>query len=133
MFSGTIDGRTRDRLQGIEQRLGIGHHHGGLGHHLGGVGHQHTITVFVPWSAEFGNAYQQFVQSGYGSYGGGFPAAGLGGLGGYGASPVGLGGYGGGLGGFGASPLGVGGYGGGVGGYGGGLGGFGASPLGVGG
>ena len=96
----------------------------------GGYGRrQPTITVVVPWSQQFGSAYQQFVNGGYGSYGGGFPVGG--GLGGYGGGlPLG-GGFGGGLplgGGFGGGlPLG-GGFGGGLplgGGYGGGLGGYG--------
>ena len=67
-------------------------------------------------------AYQQFINSGYGSYGGGFPIGGGFPMGGYGGGlPMGgyggglpMGGYGGGLpmGGYGGSPVGLGGYGG---------------------
>jgi len=83
-----------------------------------------VITVLVPWSQQFGLAYQQFVNGGgyggglgggYGGLGGGF-GQGLGG--GYGQ---GLGGGYGGLGGGYGQGLG-GGYGQGLGGYGGGLG-----------
>ena len=95
------------------------------GYPIGGLGYQPTITVIVPWTQQFGSAYQQFINGGYGSYGGGFPLGGFGGglpMGGYGGGlPMGgyggglpLGGYGGGLpmGGYGGSPIGLGGYGG---------------------
>ena len=69
---------------------------------VGPIG-QPTITILVPWTQEFGLAYQQFLSSGVGYAPQNF---GLGGLGGYGG---GLGGYGGGLGGYGGGLGGIGG------------------------
>ncbi len=90
----------------------------GFGLPRGGFGYQPTMTVIVPWTPQFGMAYQQFINGGYASLGGGFPFGGLGGLGGGLPLGGGLGGFGGGL------PLG-----GGLGGYGGGLGGYGGGGL----
>ena len=79
-----------------------------------------VVTVLVPWTEQFGAAYQQFINGGYAS----MPYGGLGGLGGLGGFPAtGFGGLGGipatGYGGFGGIP--ATGYGslGGLGGYGG--------------
>src|ERR1700722_13798570 len=87
----------------------------------GGVDYEPTLTIFVPWSPEFAAAYQQFVNSGYGQYGG------------YGGGYEQYGGYGGGYGQYGGYGGGYGQSGGYGGGYGGGLGGYGASPFGLGG
>ncbi|CAF1270954.1 unnamed protein product [Adineta ricciae] len=59
---------------------------GGLGL---GAGVTPAITILVPWTPQFGLAYQQFVNGGYGGLGGigalnGIGSYGLGGLGGYG-------------------------------------------------
>jgi hypothetical protein len=35
-----------------------------------------TITILVPWTQQFGQAYQQFVNGGYGSQASGFPVGG---------------------------------------------------------
>jgi len=85
-----------------------------------------TITILVPWTQQFGLAYQQFVNGGYASYGG--LGGGYGGLGGLGGLGGGYGGLGGGLGGLGGGYGGLGGYGGGLPLGGGGLGGYGALP-----
>ena len=60
----------------------------------GGLGYQPTINVIVPWPQNFGLAYQQFMNSGLGLYGGGSPFGGGFPMGGFGGSPLGLGGYG---------------------------------------
>ena len=73
-----------------------------------GANRQQELTIVVPWSPEFGAAYQQFVNGGLnnaaggmGGLGGGMSMGGLGGLpmGGFGGASQ-LGGFGGG------SPLG---------------------------
>ncbi|CAF0723339.1 unnamed protein product [Adineta ricciae] len=84
---------------------------------LGLGGGRPAITILVPWTQQFGLAYQQFVNSGYGSYGGGYPVGALGGLtglGSYGAAVPAVGGFGTGVpvaGGYGAGLPVAGGYG----------------------
>ncbi|CAF0940129.1 unnamed protein product [Adineta steineri] len=143
--SGAVQGFENRRAVGLGAfrgaelgaKAGYQYGHNGLGQFGGGMrlgaaglggmglGYEPVITVMVPWTQQFGMAYQQFVNGGYGGMGGMGGYGGMGGLGG------GLGGLGGGLGGglpmagvanFGGMGGGLGGYGGGMGGLGGGMG-----------